>query len=216
MRMVTREKADEVIARYASGQSKRSIARALGISDSTVGRIVNKHEHGIPQSYGKYEEAVRKREYIRSRWCVLPAAEIAADLGCDESLVYKVAWKLGLEYPKDWVESRRKISLGNLVGSHSKEACAKRGRTYSETYRKEKMRVKYGLEQRTRLKIPSISKKAYNARKNLEYNFNYFPIEGDEYALGYDSETRRIVDKPKYNEEYYSKKYGLKFIEGEE
>lgn len=215
MRIIPREKVEAVISRYASGQSMQTIAKELGISDSTVGRIVRRHNQGVPQSYGKFEEAKRKREYIRANWCVRPAKDIAEDLGCDESLVYQVAKELGLEYSKDWIERRKKISLGNLDGSRKKEVCTKRGKSFSKTYEMEKLRVKYGLEQRTKLKISTLPRKAYNARKNLEYKYNYFAIEGDDYALGYDSETRRVVDLPKFNEEYYTKKYGLKFIEGE-
>ncbi len=216
MGFVPREKAEDVISRYANGQSKKSIAKELGIVEKTVARILRNHEQGVPQGYAKSEEAERRREYIRANWCVRPAKEIAEDLGVDECLVYRVAKKLGLEYPKEWVESNRKISLGNLALAHTKEVYLKRGKAYAKTYEKEKLRIKYGLGQRTSLKISSLSKKAYVARKNLEYKYNYFPIEGDDYALGYDSETRRVVDKPRFNEKYYINKYGFKFLEGEE
>lgn len=216
MRIVPREKVDEAIARYINGESKLSISKELGISDSTVGRIIYKHKHGIRQSYDRREDADRKREYIKAHWCVQSAREIAAALRCDVSLIYLVAKKeLGLKYPKEWTESQKKISQKNLVNSHTKEVHAKIGKSRSKTYEKEKLRVKYGLEQKTKLRISKISRKVYYAKRSLIYKFNYFMIDGDEYALGYDSETRRIVDKPKYNEEYYSNKYGLKFIEGE-
>lgn len=215
MKAVPREMVDKIIAKYIEGQSKQEIAKGLEISSSTIGRIIYKHEHGIPQGYGREEDADRKKKYVRAHWCTQPVREIAEVLRCDVSQVYRVAKGIGLEYPKGWIENRRKIQMDNLSKSRTRDVHAKIGKSWAKTYKRETLRVKYGLGQKTRLRISTIPQKVYQAKRNLLHRHNYFAIEGDEYALGYDSETRRVVDMPKYNEEYYINKYGLKFVEGE-
>lgn len=214
MAMIPREKVDEVLARYKK-QSKASLARELHLAYSTIGKIVFKHEHGLPQDYVRWNVVDRRRAYVREHWCEQPVSEIAKALGCHASSVYKIARKLGLGYSEEWVENRVKTKKRNLAKAQAEEVHARGGKSRSETYRKERLRVLYGLEQRTRLKLPSLPLKVYYAKWYLMNKYNYFEVEGDAYAIGYDSETRRIPDKRKYNEEYYSKKYGVKFMEGE-
>lgn len=214
MSVIPKEKVDEVLARYKK-QSRASLARELHLAYCTVSKIVYKHEHGIPQDYSKWEDVDRRRAYVCSHWCEQPVSEIAKALGCHTSSVYKIAKKIGLIFPKEWVENRAKISEKNLAKAHAKEVRARGGKARSETFRKERLRVLYGLAQKTRLKLPSLPLRAYQAKWHLLNKHNYFEVEGDAYAIGYDSETRRTPTKRKYNEEYYVKMYGFKFIEGE-
>ena len=74
-------------------------------------------------------------------------------------------------------------------------------------YKMDELRVMSGKPQETKLRIRKLSSKALNAKMYLRKSYNYFYSKGEPLILCYDSETKR---HPK--EEYYTEKFGFKFV----
>jgi len=95
-----------------------------------------------------------------------------------------------------------------------KRMLRKKGEKRKELYRKERLRAFYGLERKTRLRIPTIplSYKASAQKYAMIRLCNYFadPL-GDPHVICYDSETRRSARR-----EATAAKHGLKVVEADE
>ena len=95
-----------------------------------------------------------------------------------------------------------------------KRLMCKKGEKRKELYRKERLRAFYGLERKTRLRIPLIplSYKASAQKHAMIRLCNYFadPL-GDPHVICYDSETRRSARR-----EATAAKHGLKVVEADE
>ena len=95
-----------------------------------------------------------------------------------------------------------------------KRMLRKKGEKRKELYRKERLRAFYGLERKTRLRIPTIplSYKASAQKHAMIRLCNYFadPL-GDPHVICYDSETRRSARR-----EATAAKHGLKVVEADE
>ena len=95
-----------------------------------------------------------------------------------------------------------------------KRMLRKKGEKRKELYRKERLRSFYGLERKTRLRIPLIplSYKASAQKHAMIRQCNYFadPL-GDPHVICYDSETRRSARR-----EATAEKHGLKVVEADE
>ena len=85
------------------------------------------------------------------------------------------------------------------------------GKARSELYRKERLRALYGLEQKTRLRVPCnpITHKASVQKHAMIRSCNYFAVDDDVWTVCYDSQTRRSPRR-----EATAIKYGLKVVEG--
>lgn len=95
-----------------------------------------------------------------------------------------------------------------------KQLMRKRSEQRKELYRKEQLRAFYGLERKTRLRVPTIplSHKASAQKHAMIRQCNYFadPL-GDPHVICYDSETRRSARR-----EATAAKHGLKVVESDE
>ena len=95
-----------------------------------------------------------------------------------------------------------------------KRMLRKKSEKRKELYRKERLRAFYGLERKTRLRIPLIplSYKASAQKHAMIRQCNYFadPL-GDPHVICYDSETRRSARR-----EATAAKHGLKVVEADE
>lgn len=94
-----------------------------------------------------------------------------------------------------------------------KAALRKRAKTRRETLRKEKLRLIYGLPQRTnlRIQINPLSRKAITQKYSMIHTCNYFPDPKHASWLYYDSETRRSLRR-----ETTAIQHGLKIINADE
>ena len=90
----------------------------------------------------------------------------------------------------------------------------KRSEKRKELWRKERLRLKYGLERKTRLHIPlnNIPHRAAAHKYLMIRQCNYFadPL-GDPYVVCYDSQTQRSARR-----EATAAKHGLKVVEADE
>lgn len=87
------------------------------------------------------------------------------------------------------------------------------GKARSELFRKERMRVLYGLERKTRLRITDnpMTHKASAQKHAMIKECNYFAVDDDVWTVCYDSQTRRSTRR-----EATAIKHGLKIVKGEE
>lgn len=93
--------------------------------------------------------------------------EIAQALGLSPSSVDRVQMRYHLRKSLDHLrqmgqKAGKASSLargGQFIGNHTPEAKAKRVATYRETYRREDMRVRWGLEQKTKIHLKHGSKR---------------------------------------------------------
>jgi len=81
-----------------------------------------------------------------------------------------------------------------------------------ETFRKERRRALYGLEQKTKLKVYGVMTRKMSAQKHcMIKHCNYFGIDDHPTWVCYDSQTRRSAQREKHAIEL-----GLKIYQGEE
>lgn len=94
-----------------------------------------------------------------------------------------------------------------------KAAMRKRAKTRRETLRKKKLRLIFGLPQRTnlRIQINPLSRKAITQKYSMIHTCNYFPDPKHASWLYYDSETRRSLRR-----ETTAIQHGLKIINADE
>ena len=91
------------------------------------------------------------------------------------------------------------------------EMVAKRFESLRRTLLMERFRVMSGEKQQTKRRISRLPSKTYGRTFYLRSKYNYFSDGTGKHpdVLYYDSETRRAP-----NEEYFTRKYGIKFKEG--
>lgn len=92
-------------------------------------------------------------------------------------------------------------------------AMRKMGETRREMFRKERLRMKYGLERKTKLNIPCqpMSPTACSQKHAMIKQCNYFADGSHPAWVCYDSETRRSARR-----EATAVRHGLKIVEGRE
>lgn len=154
-----------------------------------------------------------EKAYIREHLPHSTYAQVARELDRRYATVVDFAHRNGIENSKAAV----RLACGAHVrneSSHDREARFKKmAETRKEMFRKERRRVKWGLEQRTKVRTCAAASKAVmTARYNLKNQHSYVLEEcrafnGNPYNIYYDSETRRSP-----NEAYFTEKYGFKFI----
>lgn len=94
-----------------------------------------------------------------------------------------------------------------------RKVCEKRGQARREIFRKERLRMKYGLERKTKLRVPlqKLSHAAYSQKSAMITQNNYFADENHTCWVCYDSETRRSPKR-----EATAIRHGLKIVEGKD
>lgn len=95
-----------------------------------------------------------------------------------------------------------------------KRLMRKKSEQRKELWRKERLRMVYGLERRTKLRLPlnSLTHAASACKYMMIRKCNYFADpDGDSHIICYDSETRRSARR-----EATAAKHGLKVVEADE
>lgn len=86
----------------------------------------------------------------------------------------------------------------------------KMSKTRKELYRKERLRVEYGLKQKTNVRLSNMTKQSYWRKYRMISEFNYFSDPNDVRVVCYDGETRRDAAS-----EEKAVKCGLKIVDCE-
>ena len=180
--------------------SNRRIMQWFGISFSTLQRF--KRKLGLEKDMRKI-----RRELARD------VKRICEKNGYYESL-------RGRKPPEAAIEATRRLRatgfhplkrLKEISPRRYKATLDKMGKSRSELYRKERLRVLYGLERKTRLRVPCnpMTRRASRRKSDMIKSCNYFAVDDDVWTVCYDSQTRRSPRR-----ESTAIKYGLKIVEG--
>ena len=89
----------------------------------------------------------------------------------------------------------------------------RRSEAQKEVWRKERLREEYGLERKTKLRLPQrpITSAASSFKFLMIHKRNYFAVPGHTWWIAYDSETDRSE-----RSEATARKHGFEIIEGED
>ena len=89
----------------------------------------------------------------------------------------------------------------------------RRSEAQKEVWRKERLREEYGLERKTKLRLPQrpITSSASSFKFLMIHKRNYFAVPGHTWWIAYDSETDRSE-----RSEATARKHGFEIIEGED
>lgn len=182
--------------------SNRRIMQWFGISFSVVQRF--KRELGLEKDMKKI-----RREQARD-----------AKRTCEKNGFYESL--RGKKPPEAALEATRRLRamgfnpmkrLKEISPRRYKAALDRMGKARSELYRKERLRVLYGLERKTRLIFTDnpMTPRASAQKHAMIKECNYFAVDDDVWTVCYDSQTRRSTRR-----EATAIKHGLKIIEGED
>lgn len=182
--------------------SNRRIMQWFGISFSTMQRF--KRELGLEKDMRKI-----RRELTRD------VKRICEKNGYYESLRGKKPSEATLEAARRLREAgfHPLKRLKEISPRRYKAMMERRSMARKEVWRKEKLRAMYGLERKTRLRIPDIpmTRRAKAQKHGMIKLCNYFAVDDDVWTVCYDSQTRRSPRR-----EATAIKYGLKVVEGED
>ena len=182
--------------------SNRRIMQWFGISFSVLQRF--KRELGLEKDMRKI-----RREQARD-----------AKRTCEKNGFYESL--RGKKPPEAALEATRRLRatgfhplkrLKEISPRRYKATLDRMGKARSELFRKERMRVLYGLERKTRLRITDnpMTHKASAQKHAMIKSCNYFAVDDDVWTVCYDSQTQRSPRR-----EATAIKYGLKVVEGED
>lgn len=154
-----------------------------------------------------------EKAYIRKHLPQSTYAQVARDLDQRYATVVHFAHHNGIENSKAAVRSACGAHIRSESSRDREARFKKMAETRKETFRKERLRAKWGLGQKTKIRACAAASKAVMvARYNLKNQHNYVledcrAFDANPYNVYYDSETKRTP-----NEAYYAEKYGFKFI----
>lgn len=180
--------------------SNRRMMQWFGISFSTLQRF--KRELGLEKDMRKI-----RKELARD------VKRICEKNGYYESLRGKKPSEAALEAARRLratgfhpLKRLKEISPRRYKATLEKKSMARK-----EVWRKENLRAMYGLEQKTRLRVPCnpITHRASAQKHAMIKSCNYFAVDDDVWTVCYDSQTRRSPRR-----EATAIKYGLKVVEG--
>ena len=153
---------------------------------------------------------------LRAMWPVMSANEISDREGWKISLIYKWAKIWQLQHTPETSKRLFDRRQRNLQHSHTAEVVEKIRKARVHNDKMERFRIYSGMKQKTKYHISVIPNKTRFAMYNLCKLRNYFRDEdADSYNLYYDSKTNR-ANYHGYDEVYFSKKYGIQFIQADE
>lgn len=194
---------------HINDRPRTKVAKDCGICISSLYSIVRKYNgelrYGLSRKHDNIEDIIRKM------WPTMTAKEIAEKTGISKSVIIRWRKRLGVEHTPETMLRISAKRANILDAARNDKACqAKRTSTLKHVRRMEEIRFMSGMKQKTRLRIKVLPDKVYNALWNLEKKYNYF-FETNAAVAYYDSLTNRNP-----NEAYYTKKYGIRFVEADD
>ena len=199
---ITRWQRDYIIA-HANDRPRTAVARAAGVSMTTVYSLVRKHGGEL-----RHELATRRpdaEDIVRRLYPVMATAEIAAKYGFRHNLVNKIAQELGVTHGPEVLRRMNEERNARLAAARATTDRKEAQRKRRVTRRMDELRFLSGQPQRTRFTFAALPKRIYKAKWHLCHNHGYAADGSDIYTLRYGNGTRRV------REAHYEKRYGLTF-----
>lgn len=205
MAKLTQEQRDYIIA-HINDRPRAAVARAAGVSMSTMYYIVRQHDGAV-----LYEPSKRNPQHVelvKKYYPTMTGSEMQAKFGILKGRAEKIAHELGIKHTTETQARIKQKFRDNLANNIHKIDFRELGRKTSIRYKMEYYRKWEGKPQKTKLRLAETSYKIYKAKWHLIKRHGYIETT-DAYTLMYDKDTHRT------NETYYAEKYGLKFMEDE-
>lgn len=158
------------------------------------------------------EEYARRVCIVREHFPTMTERMIVARFDIPLTSIHRIVVKYGFVHSPEFQRKLTEDSVRRMRALHADKNVQKKINDIKRRqYIMEKFRVLSGLPQKTNIRVKVLSKHLNCARANLRSRHNYFVVKGDDpLVICYDSKTRRTP-----NEQYYSEKYGFKFIQAE-
>lgn len=167
-------KNDDIIQKLSISHSKlHRFARLHGLKKTK--QFLHKlqikqieHTKEVCERHGIYKQT---SEYIKKKWIEIKKMPIEKQPG----------WKPGR---KPWEQkgmTKKKFDMAKKKG----------GESLSKLYRKERARMYFGLDQKTKLKIRVLTHKMSAYKYTMIHRKNYFAVDGQPTWIAYDAETNR-------------------------
>lgn len=210
--MITREQCEFILS-HRDEMTIRTLAEVIGCSKDIVWKVLHRNKIGKPQTYEIREKIMKRDNFIIENFDKMSPSELSKVLGVKKQIIFYCARKYGLKHTEKQLiefDKRRREILANGRKDRSKAI-----ETMRKTRRLETFRILSGMEQKTKMKISCAPHPSFSILYYLQRKYNYFRVEGKLLTLAYDRETTRLGTTSKYDEEYYTKKYGIRFVEGE-
>lgn len=205
MAQITEEQKSYIVE-HINDRPRTAVAKAAGVSMTMLYRIVRTHggemRHDLSRRNPQHVEIVKKY------YPTMTGSEIEAKFAIQKNRADKIAHELGIKHTPETIErirQEKKDRWKGLLNTLDRKAIA---RKLSTRYKMEYYRKWEGKPQKTKLRLRETSYRIYKAKWHLATRYGYIETT-DAYTLMYDKNTRRM------NEQYYTEKYGLKFIEDE-
>lgn len=155
-----------------------------------------------------------EKTYIREHLPRSTYSQVARDIGRNVSCVWRYAQRNNRAASIEEGKAARRKALELYYTEENKRLHNEKiKKSIVRMIKKEHLRVRWGLEQKTNRRIDLAPYYIKRIRYRLKKQMNYVTQEcrnhrrGDMYAIYYDSETRRSP-----REDYYTRTYGFKFI----
>lgn len=189
----------------------RQRIKALSIEDKAAEREfrLKNMRNMRRQKNAEYIDAIERLAPTHS-W-----TEIAQMIGITKSRVAKFAAFYGFHHTKETEEVIRQRKIQTFINAPWTEERRQRiSESVNATRRQEKLRIRWGLPQKTKLKIEKMPTRIKSIRRYL-VSYGYFTSRDDLYTIYYDEQTNRCpalhVKKGRQTEEYFAMAYGLVF-----
>ncbi len=143
-----------------------------------------------------------EKQYIRDHAPHSTYAQVARELGLVDTSVGNWARTHGVPYSIDVVKANRVEGLHRMHSNPESKRShyEKVSKSRKETFRKERMRDKYGLTRHTNVKVGSIPRHIEDFRWRSKFRRGYIYTDcrctdSDPYVLYYDDNTRRYKNE---------------------
>lgn len=202
-RRITQQQIDEVLS-LGGKLPHRQIAERVHISSCSVSRILS----GKITKEAPLCRSSRLKPVIIQNYPDMLPHELEEKFGVPQSTIRQWAIDLNLKHTPETIARRRSV-YKNLKTDHlhTPEVISRRSAKRRKTVLMEKFRIMSGMRQQTKLVISMLPRKTSSSIRHLVSRYSYFRSETDSLALHYDEQTRRTS-----REEYFSRRYGIKFI----
>lgn len=204
---ITQLEKESVISLHRKGVSHAEIARRLCIGSVSVSRILRNSGETLG-TFAKSDPEIDRR--VAELYPDHSQREIAELLGLGISRPGKIARRLGLTHSPETEERLKVKQMEKRMMAHTPEVWE---RAISKCRRKRRMEMRRllgGEKQQTRYRLSIMPKKQRACLQRLARKFGYI-YTLNSYVVCYDEQTDRRLNML-YDEDYYARKYGVRFM----
>lgn len=205
---ITQAQVDYVLA-HINDRPRVKVAKAAGLSITTVYRIVREHGGELRYDLSTKHEGIE--DTVRRYYPDMTAAEISARFGYSKTRVITWAKRLGVRHTPETYERIRQENIARLSEARVNIDYKAMGERWKRRRKADELRMLSGLPQRTRFKFAKLTTQGRQTVWRMVKKRNYFQVDGEPRTLYYDGETRRV-----HTEARLAKKYGLHFVAAED